>query len=170
MLETVSSVKGFLSISILSKRFHLFVGIWIITCVGGLFWLSKTSLFEEGWMKYAIGVGLFPVCLSILFYLATKSHKEKLEHMMDEQDILKEGEKETKKFDADLAYQDKQQEQIGEVMAKIREWVDNPPNEIRNREYPYNYGVKLEYKMTKTGVKSAILHVEGRPTEKYRLN
>ena len=81
----------------------------------------------------------------------------------DKQDLMRKNELEKMKFDAIEV-------QIGKVMEKIQEWKANPPTNIQNGKYPYNYEVELEIKTTEKGAKYAILHVEGRPSKKYRLN
>ena len=164
-------------ISILGKPNNLLTFVWYVSMSSVIFGLLKNPIFDNKLYDYLIPFGVFVVMaiVGILFSIRAKKENRELEiergllekDMEDHKAMLANNSEKEKA----MLEKDKERELvIGEVTQKIREWIANPPQDTQKRKYPFNYGVELEYKVTPTGIKSAILHVEGRPPERYRLN
>lgn len=164
-------------ISILGKPNNLLTFVWYVSMSGVIFGLLKNPIFDNKLYDYLIPFGVFVVMAVVGILLSIRAKKENRE--LDIERGIREKDLEDHKtilatnLEKEKAMLEKDKERnvvIGEATQKIREWIANPPQETETRKYPFNYGVELEYKVTPTGVKSAILHVEGRPAKRYRLN
>lgn len=175
MDKVLTELKGF--VSVLGKPFHLLTVIMFVVTTAVLYLTYIHTVFKKEYLNYTLLGVEFVILMGLTIIISFKAND------FDEKAIErgKASVKELENHKAMLAInsekeraileKDKEREVvIGEATQKIREWIANPPQETQKRNYPYNYGVKLEYKVTPTGVKSVFLHVEGRPTEKYRLN
>jgi hypothetical protein len=160
MSEAVNGVKGF--VTIFGKPLHLLVCILGTILVGSIMWVFSHPIFDEMVWNYCVIAGLLFLLVPIILFVSLKAGKKEEEAFDRQQRVLAENEKEIHRFR-------EQEASIAEAVKMIREWKELPPPDNKKGFYPYGNGVKLEYKVTSSGKKSAILHVEGRPTEKFRL-
>jgi hypothetical protein len=175
MDKVLTELKGF--VSVLGKPFHLLTAIMFVVTTVVLYLTYTHKVFEKEYMNYTLLGVEFVILMGLTVVISFKANdfdakamergKESLKELEDHKSML------ATNLEKEKAVLEKDKERevvIGEVTQKIREWITNPPQETQKRKYPFNYGVELEYKVTPTGIKSAILHVEGRPPERYRLN
>lgn len=164
----MKDVQGF--ISIFGKPYYLVIALWFIGVTGGIVWILKNPIFNKVEHNQILIVILFLIAAIVGVPLSIKAKREDLKVAKEKELRAKEDAKELEEYKFNLSIKEKQDEVIGEAKKVLRDWISNPPQGTKTHSLPYNYNVKLVYKVMPTGTKYGLLFVDGVRKEREKLS